>query len=178
MCCGLKNKKLYVFDSVNSYKEVIVFNPRSCIADISKDEELSNMAVNLTYQLFNFLAIHSIFYDPVLQIILFSAKGAIFFYNCLTSEILVSVEADPITCFHYSQNLKTLFMGNDNGEVMCFPWPNKPSNLMHEYKKYKLHGSAIVSMLVSSDLKELITLGEDNSLCVCSLTFVKNLKRM
>lgn len=61
---------------------------------------------------------------------------------------------------------------------MGFPWPNKPSNLMSEHKKYKVHGSSIVSMLVSSDLKQLVTLAEDNSLCVSYLTYVKNLKRL
>lgn len=59
------------------------------------------MAVNLTYQLFNYISIHAIFYDPVFQVIIFSAKGAVYFYNCLTSEIIITVDADPITCFHY-----------------------------------------------------------------------------
>lgn len=49
---------------------------------------------------------------------------------------------------------------------------------MDNYTKHKLHKGSIVSMLVTSDLKELVTLGDDNSLSICSLIYVKNLKRL
>lgn len=63
---------------------MIAFNPKACISEV-RDEEVPSMAVNLTYQLFNYLSIHSIFYDPVFQVIIFSAKSTIYFYNCLTA---------------------------------------------------------------------------------------------
>lgn len=178
LCCYLKSKKLFIYDSLDNYKEIIAFNPKAYIAEVSKDDELQSMTLNLAHQLFNYVSIHSIFFDPVLQIIVFSARGNIYFYNCLTNEIIINVDCDAITCFHYCDNLKTLFMGAESGEVICFPWPNKPSNLMNDFRKYKLHKSSIVSMLVSSDLKQLITLGEDDSLSICSLTCVRNLKRL
>jgi hypothetical protein len=92
--------------------------------------------------------------------------------------MLMSFEADPITCFHYCFNLKTLFMGTEKGEVMSFSWPNKPENLLVEHSKKKLHSGSIVSMLVSSDLKEFVTIGEDNSLCISHLIYLRNLKRL
>lgn len=69
------------------------------------------MAVNLTYQLFNYVSVHAVFYDPQLHIIIYSAKGGVYFFNCESNEMLISVESDPITCFYYCHNLKTLFMG-------------------------------------------------------------------
>jgi hypothetical protein len=85
LCCCLKNKKLYIYNSIEKYKEMIAFNPKACISEVTRDEEVPSMAVNLTYQLFNYLSIHSIFYDPVFQVIIFSAKSTIYFYNCLTA---------------------------------------------------------------------------------------------
>lgn len=59
------------------------------------------MTVNLTFQLFNYINVNSVFYDPFLQIIIFSAKGSIYFYNCLLNSIMINVDCDAITCFHY-----------------------------------------------------------------------------
>ena len=85
---------------------------------------------------------------------------------------------DNITCFHYCRYLKTLFLGTENGEILSFAWPNKPLNFAKNEKKLKLHGGNITSISVSSDLKYLITIADDNSLCICYLTFVQNLKRI
>ena len=85
---------------------------------------------------------------------------------------------NPVTCFYYCINLKTLFLGTDKGEVMSFTWPNKPEHLARDHLKVQLHASSIVSMIVSSDLKELATIGEDSSLCVTHLVVVRNMKRL
>lgn len=37
LCCYLKSKKLYVYDSNNNYKECLVFNPKAYVSDITKE---------------------------------------------------------------------------------------------------------------------------------------------
>ena len=62
---------------------------------------------------------------------------------------------------------------------MSFNWPNKLSNMANKsQRKVKLHGKSIMSIRVSSDLKYLITVAEDNSMSVCFITLVQNMKRL
>lgn len=69
-------------------------------------------------------------------------------------------------------------MGTTKGEVISFVWPNKPTHLLLEHKKYKYHSRKVIDIKVSSDLKELITMGEDESLYISTITFIRNLKNM
>ncbi len=44
---------------------------------------------------------------------------------------------------------------------MTFMWPNKPTNLLLEKKKFKYHSAKIIDIKVTEDLKDLITISED-----------------
>lgn len=101
----------------------------------------------------------------------------VYFFNCKTQAVHTVVEFQSLSYIYYNSNLSTLFLGTDNGEIICFSWPNKPVNLQNDQLKFKLHRGKIIDIKVSSDLRELITIGEDESFCKCSLFFVQNLKR-
>jgi hypothetical protein len=45
-----------------------------------------------------------------------------------------------ITAFHYCKQLKTLFLGTEDGELLSYSWPNKPANFVTDQRKFKLHG--------------------------------------
>jgi hypothetical protein len=107
------------------------------------------------------VSINQIYYDPILNFIIYSYKATLYFFNCSTNAIVANYQYDPISCIYYNQNLSTLFLGTDNGEVICFTWPNKPSNLLSEQRKFKFHGGRITDIKVTSDLKQLITIGDD-----------------
>ena len=48
LCCSFRSKKFYIYDSINSYKELIAFNPKTFISDQSSEEQ-SSIAYNLTF---------------------------------------------------------------------------------------------------------------------------------
>ena len=122
--------------------------------------------------------INCICYDPVLNFIIYCYRNLVCFHNCETNAPFLSVEIGTVTCIYHCPNLQTLFLGTVEGEVMAFNWPNKPSNLVEGLKKVKLHAGRVVDMKVTSDLKELISVADDRSLSINSITYVKNLKRM
>ncbi len=101
------------------------------------------------------------YYCPILNFFIYSYQNTVYFFNCTTNSVLASVELDGLSCIHYSPNLTTLFLGTGNGELICFTWPNKPSSLLCEQRKFKLHAGRIVDIHVTSDLREIITIGED-----------------
>jgi hypothetical protein len=39
----------------------------------------------------------------------------------------------------YSPYLSTLFLGTMSGEIIAFPWPNKPSNILDQLPKFRFH---------------------------------------
>jgi hypothetical protein len=102
-----------------------------------------------------------IYYCPILNFFIYSYKSTVYFFNCTNQTVHAAIELQPLTCIHYCANLATLIMGTDSGEVICFPWPNKPTNLQSEQRRFKLHASRVVDIKVTSDLRELITIGED-----------------
>jgi hypothetical protein len=101
------------------------------------------------------------YYCPLLNFFIYSYQNTVYFFNCTAGAVHASVELDALSCLHYCPNLATLFLGTANGELICFPWPNKPSNLLCEQRKFKLHAGRIVDIRVTSDLREIITIGED-----------------
>ncbi len=48
LCCSFRSKKFYIYDSMNSYKELVTFNPKTFISDQSNEDQV-NIAYNITY---------------------------------------------------------------------------------------------------------------------------------
>ena len=59
----------------------------------------------------------------------------------------------------YSKHLATLFMGTKFGELIAYPWPNKPSNILSDLPRFKFHSKKIINIKITSDFKYLITIG-------------------
>lgn len=78
----------------------------------------------------------------------------------------------------YNKTLATLFMGTINGELIAFPWPNNPQNILTKVPRFKLHSGKVINIKTTSDLKYLITIGSDNSLYKLEITYILNLNRL
>lgn len=102
-----------------------------------------------------------LYYCPILNFFIYSYQSTIYFFNCTVGSVHSSVELDALSSIYYCQDLATLFLGTANGDLICFPWPNKPSSLVCEQRKFKLHAGRIVDIRVTSDLREIITVGDD-----------------
>ena len=76
------------------------------------------------------IEINSLYYDIELNVIIFSSGKKIFFLNTLTNESLGSYDFEVVSNMEYNKHLATLFLGTVKGEIIAFPWPNKPSNIM------------------------------------------------
>lgn len=83
--------------------------------------------------------VNSLYYDLELNVVIFSSGKKIFFLNVLTNESLGSYEMESISCMEYNKHLGTLFLGTSSGELIAFPWPNKPSNILSELPRFKFH---------------------------------------
>ena len=92
-------------------------------------ESLQNLMA-LTIKGLMSIDVHSLFYDLDLQVVIFSSGKKIFFLNTLTNESLGSYDVEAISCMEYNTHLATLFLGTASGELIAFPWPNKPSNIL------------------------------------------------
>lgn len=61
----------------------------------------------------------------------------------------------------YSQYLSTLFLGTEKGELIAFPWPNKPSNILDQLPRFKFHSQKIIEIKITPDYKYLMTISSD-----------------
>lgn len=71
-----------------------------------------------------------------------------------------------------------MFLGTDNGELHCFPWPNNPRRIELEYPKITLHESAVVLIKVSNDLGSITSVSVKGSLYRCSVKVVDKLREV
>ena len=70
---------------MQNYKEIIVFNPRNFLNDNYKDvEALGAATVNFSLNMVGGVSVNSLFFDPDIQIIIFSANNHLYFFNVMT----------------------------------------------------------------------------------------------
>ena len=181
LVCTLRNKKVYVFDTIHDYREKVAFNPKMSLErDMPRQSDQLRVSTIISYSISEAVtgAVNCTYYDPILNLVIYSCRNLVCFHNCLTNTPLFSTELAAVTSIHHCPNLQTLFMGTQEGEVITFNWPNRPSNLPAHHRRVKLHAGRIIDLKVTADLKELITIADDQSVSVNSITYVKNLKRM
>jgi len=78
----------------------------------------------------------------------------------------------------YNKQLATLFLGTFDGELIAFPWPNKPSNILSILPQFRFHSSKITKIKITSDFKYLITIGADMAIYTSNIHYILNLKKL
>lgn len=78
----------------------------------------------------------------------------------------------------YNKQIATLFIGTFTGELIAFPWPNKPSNIISTLPRFKFHSSKIIKIKITSNFKYLVTLGSDMSIYKANINYILNLKKL
>lgn len=94
LVCYLRNKKIYLFDSLNEYKESLVFNPKSVVGEATGKEEeglASTLLAMTVSEIVTLVTYSPVFYCPLLHFFIFSYRSTVYFYNCASQAIQASV---------------------------------------------------------------------------------------
>ena len=74
-------------------------------------------------------------------------------------------------------SISTLFLGTSTGKLICFPWPNKPVNIMSVLPTVQAHNTRVKKIRLSSDMFYLISISEE-SLYIHNFSLIKEMRRI
>lgn len=157
-----KNGNCFIFGVNNNYSRSLSFYPKDYLNGPDRN-------INFEY----------VEYDPLFDVFMVSWVDQLKFYTSRGTVELVSVYLGAtVTTIHICRQLKTMFIGTSNGEVICFPWPNNPVRLKHRHPKKKVHEGPIQFIKTRNDFKQIVVVSATGVLYIGKLRIVDQLREI